>query len=94
MTALISILLNNELLSFLFWGTGRESLLSLLALELYHGSRLVAEEPDGVLVGLGLELGAQSSSEDIFVLLLGEIGIIVSMGMGILLGVISVILPS
>ena len=58
-----------------------------------HGGRLIAEESNSVLIGIGLKGSSKGTSENIFILLLGEVGIIVSMGVGILLGIVPIVLP-
>jgi len=70
-----------------------EGVLSLLLGILHHGGRRVRQESNVVLVGLGSSSVTKGTSEHILVLLLGEVDIIVSVRMGVLNWVVSVILP-
>ena len=70
-----------------------QGVFSSLGLLLHHGGRQVAEEANLVLIGFGHGSVSEGSSEDVLVLLLGEVDIIVSVRMGVLDGVVSVVLP-
>lgn len=69
---------------------GRKSLFLGL---LHHGGRYTTEQANVVLIMLNRGCCSQGTSEDIFVLLLWEVGIIVSVWMREFSWVISVILP-